>query len=282
MIPFGIVASLSLLYFGMLFAVAYYADQRGQAGRSLIDNPNVYSFSLAVYCTSWTFYGSVGRAATSGIDLLAIYLGPTLMAFTWWFLLRRMVRISKEQNIASIADFISSRYGKSAVLGAVVTLFAVLGIMPYIALQLKAVARSFELLTLPRGELAHGARHYLPLLSQQFDTALIAALLLAVFGILFGARYLDATHRHEGLVAAVALESLLKVIAFLMVGLFVTYGLFDGFSDIFSAISDPLSGAAPTAHARYRADPLPGVVFADLHGHDGGNVSPSPVSHHGC
>jgi len=234
MIPFGIVASLSLLYFGMLFAVAYYADQRSRAGRSLINNPNVYSFSLAVYCTSWTFYGSVGRAATSGIDFLAIYLGPTLMAFTWWFLLRRMVRISKEQNIASIADFISSRYGKSAVLGAVVTLFAVLGIMPYIALQLKAVAHTFELLTLPPGEFAHGARHYLPALSQQIDTAFIAAGLLAVFGILFGARYLDATQRHEGLVAAVALESLLKIISFLMVGIFVTYGLFDGFTDIFS------------------------------------------------
>ena len=121
MIPFAVVAALSLFYFGMLFAVAYYADQRSQAGRSLIDSPNVYSFSLAVYCTSWTFYGSVGRAATSGLDFLAIYLGPTLMAFTWWFLLRRMVRISKEQNIASIADFISSRYGKSAVLGAIVT-----------------------------------------------------------------------------------------------------------------------------------------------------------------
>jgi Na+/proline symporter len=234
MIPFGIVASLSLLYFGMLFAVAWYADRRGQAGRSLIDNPNVYSFSLAVYCTSWTFYGSVGRAATSGINFLAIYLGPTLIAFTWWFLLRRMVRISKEQNIASIADFISSRYGKSAVLGGIVTLFAVLGILPYIALQLKAVGRSFELLTIPPGEIAQGARHYLPVLSQQVDTALIAALLLALFGILFGARYLDATQRHEGLVAAVAVESLLKLIAFLLVGIYVTYGLFDGFTDIFS------------------------------------------------
>lgn len=228
MIPFNIVATLSLLYFGMLFAVAYYADQRSQVGRSLINNPNVYSFSLAVYCTSWTFYGSVGRAATSGIDFLAIYLGPTLMAFTWWFLLRRMVRISKEQNIASIADFISSRYGKSAVLGAIVTIFAVLGILPYIALQLKAVARSFELLTLPETtprfvQLAHS-----------HDTAFVVALLLGLFGVLFGARHLDATERHEGLVAAVALESLLKVVAFLMVGIFVTYGLFDGFGDIFN------------------------------------------------
>ena len=234
MIPFSIVATLTLLYFGVLFAVAWYADERSQAGRSLIDNPNVYSFSLAVYCTSWTFYGSVGRAATSGIDFLAIYLGPTLMAFTWWFLLRRMVRISKEQNIASIADFISSRYGKSAVLGAVVTIFAVLGILPYIALQLKAVARTFELLTLPPTALAHGVRHYLPTIPEPIDTAFIAAVLLAVFGILFGARHLDATQRHEGLVAAVALESLLKIVAFLMVGVFVTYGLFDGFADVFA------------------------------------------------
>lgn len=233
MIPFGIVASLSLLYFGMLFAVAYYADQRKLGGRSLIDNPNVYSFSLAVYCTSWTYYGSVGRAATSGIDFLTIYLGPTLIAFSWWFLLRRMVRISKEQNIASIADLISSRYGKSAWLGAIVTLFAALGILPYIALQLKAVSYTFNLLTIPADEFAHGARHYLPFLPLEVDTALIVAILLGLFGVLFGARHLDATERHEGLVAAVALESLLKVIAFLLVGAFVTYGLFDGFADIY-------------------------------------------------
>lgn len=234
MIPFGIVATLSLLYFGMLFAVAYYADQRSETGRSLIDNPNVYSFSLAVYCTSWTFYGSVGRAATSGIDFIAIYLGPTLMAFTWWFLLRRMVRVSKEQNIASIADLISSRYGKSAVLGAIVTVFAVLGILPYIALQLKAVSHTFNLLTIPAAELAHGAQHHIPALPFDVDTALIVALLLGLFGVLFGARHLDATERHEGLVAAVALESLLKVVAFLMVGIFITYGLFDGFTDIYN------------------------------------------------
>ncbi len=228
MIPFGIVASLSLFYFGMLFAVAYYADQRSKTGRSLIDNANVYSFSLAVFCTSWTFYGSVGRAATSGIDFLTIYLGPTLMAFAWWFLLRRMVRISKEQNIASIADFVSSRYGKSAVLGAIVTLFAVIGIMPYIALQLKAVSHTFQLLTLP-SETPH-----LVALTHSDNTALVVALLLGLFGVLFGARHLDATEHHEGLVAAVALESLLKLVAFVTVGIFVTYGLFDGFADIFA------------------------------------------------
>jgi Na+/proline symporter len=232
MIPFGIVASLSLFYFGMLFAVAYYADQRSKAGRSLIDNANVYSFSLAVFCTSWTFYGSVGRAATSGIDFLTIYLGPTLMAFTWWFLLRRMVRISKEQNIASIADFVSSRYGKSAVLGAVVTIFAVVGIMPYIALQLKAVSHTFQLLTIP------SQTPHVVALTHSDNTALVVALLLGLFGVLFGARHLDATEHHEGLVAAVALESLLKLIAFVLVGLFVTYGMFDGFADLFARFAE--------------------------------------------
>ena len=128
MISVTVVALTSIIYFGVLFGVAYYADRQRKLGRSLIDNPSVYSLSLAVYCTSWTFYGSVGRAATSGIDFLAIYLGPTLIAFSWWFLLRKIVRVSKEQNIASIADFVSSRYGKSSLLGAVVTIFAVLGI----------------------------------------------------------------------------------------------------------------------------------------------------------
>ncbi len=200
-------------------------------GRSLIDNASVYSLSLAVYCTSWTFYGSVGRAATTGIDFLTIYLGPTLIAFSWWFLLRKIVRICKEENITSIADFISSRYGKSSVLGAIVTIFAVLGIMPYIALQLKAVARSFDLLVYPLA--TSRTMHVLPKLDLHFDTALLVALLLGLFGVLFGARHLDTSERHEGLVAAIALESLVKVIAFVAAGIFVTYGLFDGFANIF-------------------------------------------------
>jgi len=231
MIALPVVVLVSLAYFGVLFGVAYYADRQRRRGRSLIANPYVYSLSLAVYCTSWTFYGSVGRAATSGIDFLTIYLGPTLMAFSWWFLLRKMVRISKEQNITSIADFISSRYGKSSLLGAVVTIFAVIGIMPYIALQLKAVARSFDLLVYPLA--TSNTMHVLPRFDLHFDSALIAAMILGLFGVLFGARHLDTSERHEGLVAAIALESLVKVIAFVAVGLFVTYGLFDGFTEIF-------------------------------------------------
>jgi len=231
MISLKIVALVSLIYFGILFGVAYYADRQRKRGRSMIDNPSVYSLSLAVYCTSWTFYGSVGRAATTGIDFLTIYLGPTLIAFTWWFLLRKMVRISKEQNVTSIADFISSRYGKSPMLGAIVTVFAVLGIMPYIALQLKAVARSFDLLVNPLS--TSNTLHVLPKFDLYFDSALVAALILGLFGVLFGARHLDTSGRHEGLVAAIALESLVKIVAFVAAGIFVTYGLFDGFTDIF-------------------------------------------------
>ncbi|RMF46591.1 MAG: GAF domain-containing protein [Deltaproteobacteria bacterium] len=233
MISVKLVALVTLGYLGLLFLVAYYADRKHEQGKSLISNPTIYSLSLAVYCTSWTFYGSVGRAATIGLDFLTIYLGPTLIAFAWWFLLRRMVRISKEQNITTIADFVSSRYGKSAYMGGLVTIFSVVGIMPYIALQLKAVSQTFDLLTLPPPQRSEGLGHYLPQLPQTLDTAFIIALTLALFGVLFGARNLDASERHEGMVAAIALESIIKLVAFLAVGLFVTYGLFDGFTDIF-------------------------------------------------
>lgn len=224
-----IISLITLVYFLLLFGVAYFAIERRAQGRSLISNAHVYSLSLAVYCTSWTYYGSVGRAATSGIDFITIYTGPTLICFTWWFLLRKILQISKEHNIVSIADFIASRYGKSSSLGAIVTVFAVLGIVPYIALQLKAVAYSFDLLT--RGVDIHQVG---TAAAPGPDTAFVVALLLALFCIFFGAMRLDSTERHEGLVAAVAFESVVKLLAFLAVGIFVCYGLFDGFSDIFT------------------------------------------------
>jgi Na+/proline symporter/serine phosphatase RsbU (regulator of sigma subunit) len=229
-----VVTLISIGYFALLFAIAYYADARRQAGHSLINNPTIYSLSLGVYCTSWTYYGSVGLAATSGLDFLPIYLGPTLIAFTWWYLLRKMARVSKEQNIVSIADFISSRYDRSPWLGALVTLIAVLGIMPYIALQLKAVARTFDLLISSTTLTAVGVHDLFPTLPLYVDTAFVMALVLSLFGVLFGARHLDASERHEGLVAAIAFESIIKLIAFCAVGIFVTFGLFDGFADIFS------------------------------------------------
>lgn len=232
MLTFGIVSTITVLYLGLLFAVAYYADNKRKTGQSVIDNSYVYSLSLAVHYTSWTFYGIVGLSATNGISFLPLYLGNTLMAFSWWFLLRKMVRISKEQHITSIADFISSRYGKSPLLGGIVTVFSMVIIIPFIALQLKAVSYTFDLLTVASG--ADGFRHMVPALPESVDTAFIVAVFLGIFGILFGARHLDASERHEGLVAAVALQSVVKLIAFVSVGIFVTYGIFDGFTDIFS------------------------------------------------
>ena len=224
------MAAISLIYTALLFLIAWYAHHRKETGRSIISNPIIYSLSLGVYCTSWTYFGSVGKAATTGIDYLLIYLGPSLTAFSWLFLLRRIVRISKEHNITSIADFLSQRYGKSPWLGALVTIIAFLGIMPYIALQLKAVSTSFYLLS---GSHARPDTITLFGFVSTIPTGLILALILCLFSIIFGARRLVSSERHEGLIAAVAFESLVKLVALLVVGLFVTYGLFDGFIDIF-------------------------------------------------
>jgi Na+/proline symporter/nitrogen-specific signal transduction histidine kinase len=240
------IALVALGYLGALFAIAYIGDKRADAGRSLIANPWVYALSMAVYCTTWTFYGSVGRAAATGIGFLPIYLGPTLMATLWWFVLRKMIRISRANRITSIADFIASRYGKSQLLGGLVTVIAVVGIIPYIALQLKAVAVSVAILltdpTTPT--IAHGTGGLLsdPLTSTAVhgatglldDHAFYIALMLAAFTVLFGTRHLDATERHEGMVAAIAFESLVKLIAFMLVGAFVTWGIYDGVGDIFA------------------------------------------------
>src|SRR2546425_950695 len=231
MLTAPVIVIASFAYVGLLFAIAYYGDKRADAGRSIIANPYIYALSLAVYCTSWTFYGSVGRAATSGIGFLPIYLGPTLMAALWWYVMLKIIRISKQNRITSIADFVASRYGKSQMLGGLVTIIAVVGIIPYIALQLKAISGTF-LIMLQYPDVAampdkQGAVLFLG------DNTFYIAMLLAAFTILFGTRHLDATERHEGLVAAIAFESLVKLLAFIAVGLFVTFWLYDGFGDIF-------------------------------------------------
>ena len=226
----GVILITSFAYLGILFAIAYYGDKRADAGRSIIANPYIYALSMAVYATSWTFYGSVGRAAASGVGFLPIYLGPTLVAALWWLVLRKMIRISKVNRITSIADFIAARYGKSSLLGGLVTVIAVIGIIPYIALQLKAVSASFIILLQYPAVVMPPKGAPVDLLQ---DTALYVALLLAAFTILFGTRHLDATERHEGMVAAVAFESLVKLLAFVAVGVFVTFGLYGGFADVF-------------------------------------------------
>lgn len=224
-----LVILISFVYLGLLFAIAYWADRRADQGRSVIAHPTVYALSLAVYCTAWTYYGSVGRAVQSGIGFLPIYLGPTLGAALWVFLLLKMIRVSKSQRITSIADFISSRHGKSHLLGGLVTVIAVVGVVPYIALQLKAVSNSFTILLHYPAISMPGNATALPFWQ---DTALYVALLLALFTILFGTRHLDASERHEGMVAAIAFESIVKLAALTAVGLFVTFSLYRGFSDV--------------------------------------------------
>ena len=232
-----VVVLVSLAYLGLLFAIAYYADQRADQGRSVIASPYIYSLSLAVYATAWTFYGSVGRAASDGVGFLPIYIGPTLMIALWWIVVRKLIRISKANRITSLADFIASRYGKSALLGGVVTLIAVIGILPYISLQLKAVSNSFTIVMQYPEIVMPAQLGAVPLLQ---DTALWLALMLALFTILFGTRHLDAAEHHEGMVAAIAFESLVKLVAFLAVGVFVTFGIYHGFGDVFArASADP-------------------------------------------
>jgi Na+/proline symporter/signal transduction histidine kinase len=229
-----LIVVYSLLYLAVLFAIAYWADKRADRNRSVIANPFVYALSMAVYCTAWTYYGSVGRAAGTGVGFLPIYLGPTLIAMLWGTLLLKMVRVSKTQRITSIADFIASRYGKSQVLGGVVTVIAVLGVVPYIALQLKAISRSYTILQHYPDIPSRESLQNLPIMQ---DTTLYVALALAAFTILFGTRHLDASERHEGMVAAIAFESIVKLLAFLSVGIFVTYYIHDGFADLFDKAS---------------------------------------------
>ncbi|SDX85803.1 Na+/proline symporter [Allochromatium warmingii] len=222
MISGALIIAVAFAYLGLLFAIAHWADRRADAGRSVIAHPTVYALSLAVYCTAWTFYGSVGQAAETGIGFLPIYLGPTLIALLWGSVLLKMTRVAKSARITSIADFIASRYGKSQLLGGLVTIIAVVGVVPYIALQLKAIAWSFEILR-HYPEVRMPAPTDLPL---WHDSAFIIALLLAAFTLLFGTRQLDMSERHEGLVAAIAFESMIKLIAFLTLGLVITLGLY--------------------------------------------------------
>lgn len=212
-----------IAYLSVLFALAYYAESRERAGRSIVSNPYVYSLSLAVYCTSWTFYGSVGKAAGSGLSFITTYLGPTLAASLWWVVLRKIITTAKRHRITTISDFIGSRYGNSLSLSALVTVIALIGITPYLGLQMKAIIKTYDIMV--------GAS------SESIAAGWVIALLVGVFAVIYGARRLDASERHEGLVMAVAFESVIKLAAFLMVGIFVTYYLFDGFGDIFGRIS---------------------------------------------
>ncbi len=226
MISADLVLAVSLAYVALLFGVAFLGDRRAGRGRSgWLKSPLIYTLSISVYCTSWTFYGAVGSAARNGLEFITIYLGPTLVFVGWWWLLRKLVRIGRSQRTTSIADLLSSRYGKSATLAVLVTVIAVIGTTPYIALQLKAVTTSFEIIS---GEVA----------STGVGTAFWVAAGMAVFTILFGTRNVDANERHHGVVAAIALEALVKLFALIAVGVYVTWGIGGGPERIFANVPD--------------------------------------------
>ena len=219
----GVILIL-LIYIGFLFFIAHWAEKKENL--KWTSNSYVYSFSLAVYCTAWTYYGSIGVAANSGLNYLPIYIGPIIIIPAWIIILKRIIRISRLNNISSIADFISLRYGNSRFLGAIVTLICLAAILPYIALQLKAISETFHVVTKTDEN---------P--NVLIDSTTYVAVALALFASYYGTRYVDASEKRKGIITAVALESILKLVFFVIIGIYVTFFVFDGYSDIYSKAS---------------------------------------------
>ena len=225
------VLTLSLAYLGLLFAIAWFGDRYARDWSSSSVAPAVYGLSLAIYCTSWTFYGAVGRAATSGLDFILIYTGPILVVIAGYPMLAKMVRLAKQHNVTSIADFLASRYGKSRAVGVTATLFATLGVLPYIALQLQAVSQTFGTIAIPTslpGDVTAVVHT---------DTSLIVAALMAIFTIMFGVRHVQASEQHRGMMLAIAFESVVKLLALLAVGPFVIWVVFNGPADLIAKVT---------------------------------------------
>jgi Na+/proline symporter len=236
---------LSLGYVSLLFAIAHWGDKADPSRFSGAARATIYGLTLAVYCTSWTFYGAVGTAAESGWGYIPIYLGPMAVIFFGWGMIHRIVTVSKRQNLTSIADFIAARYGKARSLAVLVTVIATIGSVPYIALQLKAVVAGFDIVS-----------NYSAAGAAENDTAFVFAAALAVFAILFGTRKIDVTEHHDGLMLAVAFESVVKILAFIAVGLFAWSLLGNT-----PAVSPE---AAARAAAVFRLDHVPDMFVTQL------------------
>ena len=220
----NVLIGVCLAYVISLFAVAFWAERASMRGRAnWLRSPMIYTLSLSIYCTGWTFYGAVGYAARSGLEFVTIYLGPSLVMLGWWWILRKLVRIGRAQRVTSIADLISSRFGKSNGLGVLVTILAIVGTTPYIALQLQSVTLSF-------GAFANSES-----LSDN-TAALWLGAGLALFTILFGTRNLDVNERHHGVVMAIAVEAVVKLCALVAVGVFVVWGVLGGIGPVLSEI----------------------------------------------
>ena len=248
MASLNVLVVICMAYVVLLFLVAFVADRSASRGHrgGWLRSPLVYTLSLSIYCTAWTFYGAVGYAARSGLEFITIYLGPTLVMIGWWWGLRKLVRIGRSQRVTSIADLISARYGKSNTLAICVTILAVIGVTPYIALQLQSITLSFS--TFAEADPA----------SQLNETTTVfwVAAGLAVFAILFGTRNLNANERHHGVVTAVAVEAVVKLLALLAVGIFVVWGLSDGVSETMDRID-----ASPIGQWQVRGDRWATITF---------------------
>jgi len=238
------ILGLALAYLGLLFVIAHISERHARAWASSRLAPIVYALSLAIYCTSWTFYGAVGRAVNSGLDFALIYVGPTLVILFAQPLIAKIVRVAKRQNVTSIADFLGARYGRSRAVSVMATLIAVMGAMPYIALQLQAVSFTFAALSGDGG--AAAAKATTPLWQ---DTALIVSLLMAAFTILFGVRHVQASEQHRGMMMAIAVESLVKLCALLAAGIFVVWRLYDGPGDLMAQFNAAALAPNPTHFA---------------------------------
>lgn len=218
-----IIWTCSIGYLLLLFGIASWVERLAKKGRNLIQNPYVYALSLAVYCTAWTFFGSIGRVTTTGVEFIYIYLGPSLAAPLLFIMLRKMIRIAKHQNITSIADFISTRFGKNISLGAIVAVLSIIGVIPYIAIQLKAISDSIKIIS---GNSDQKAGWIID------PNTLLIVIAISIFIILFGTRKVDASEKHEGMMVAIAFESIVKLFSFLIIGCFVVFGLFNGWEDL--------------------------------------------------
>ncbi|MBT6546424.1 MAG: sodium:solute symporter, partial [Rhodobacteraceae bacterium] len=246
MTPLNLLVLVCLSYVVLLFLVAFAAERAALRGRGAwMSQPLVYTLSLSVYCTAWTFYGAVGNAARSGLEYLTIYLGPTIVMVGWWWVLRKLVRIGRSQRITSVADLISSRFGKSNLLAVCVTLLAVIGTTPYIALQLQSVTLSFAAFAEAGGLDARVAGSN--------ATAIWVASGLTLFTIVFGTRNLDVNERHYGVVMAIAVEAVVKLCALLAVGIFVVWGVSGGVSETLQRIDASAIGTAEIHGGRWAA-----------------------------
>lgn len=250
MLPVNLVVFVCLAYVTILFIVAFAGDKQASRNPSgWLSSPLVYTLSISIYCTSWTFFGAVGSAATNGLEFVTIYLGPTVVFAGWWVFLRKLVTVGRVYNTTSIADLISARFGKTSPLGALVTVMALTSTTPYIALQLKALTASFQVITFPQGAVVAAGADLTP----DYAVAFWMAAGLCVFAIIFGVRNIDVNERHHGVIAAIAVEAMVKLAALLAVGLWVVFAVAGTPAEAFRNAPVNLLNAEETFGARWVA-----------------------------